>query len=130
MCSSDLAVVLTTVGGLRDDDGYVLGLENSIKQIVASGRVVFVMEDAYLQPGVVGGYVTSGKRQGETAAMLVKLILLGTDIRELSPHAESPNEFVLDWASLKQHKIKPKKAVLAKAVVINKPTPIAEQYAS
>lgn len=123
-------VVLTTVGGLRDDDGHVLTLDNSIKQIIASGRPVFVMEDAYLQAGIIGGYVTSGKRQGETAAMLVKLILLGTDIRELSPHAESPNEFVLDWATLKQHKIKSKKAVLAKATVINKPIPFTEQYSS
>ena len=123
-------VVLTTVGGLRNDDGHLLSLYNGIQQIIDSGRVVFVMEDAYLQPGIVGGYVTSGKRQGETAATLVKLILLGTDIRQLSPHAESPNEFVLDWTSLQQHKIKPKKAVLAKATVINKPIPFTEKHAA
>lgn len=123
------AVVLTTMGGLRDDDGYVISLDKSIKQIVASGRTVFVMEDAYLQPGIVGGYVTSGKRQGETAAKLVELILRGTDISQLSPHAESPNEFVLDWVSLQQHKINSKQAVLAKATVLNKPIPFTEKHA-
>lgn len=123
-------VVLTTIGGLRDDDGHVLSLDKSIQQIVNSGRPVFVMEDAYLQPGVVGGYVTSGKRQGETAAELVKQILLGTDVGQLAPHTESPNEFVLDWFALQQHKIKPRQAVLAKATVINKPVPFIEKYAA
>jgi diguanylate cyclase (GGDEF)-like protein len=124
------SVVLTTVGGLRDDDGYVLRLDQSIRQIVASGRAVFVMEDGYLQPGVVGGYVTSGKRQGETAAELVRQILLGTEVAQLAPHTESPNEFVLDWKALQQHDIKPNQALLTRATLLNKPLPFAEKHAT
>jgi len=123
-------VVLTTVGGLRNEDGHVLSLDDSIQQIIDSGRTVFVMEDAYLQSGVVGGHVTSGKRQGEAAAELVQQILLGAKVSQLAPHTESPNEFVLDWASLRQYKIQPEPALLAKATLINKPMPFVEKYAT
>ena len=122
-------VVLTTLGGLRDDDGYVLSLDKSIQQIVDSGHTVFVMEDAYIKPGIAGGYVTSGKRQGEAAAALVKQALLGVSMSQLTPNTESPNEFVLDWSTLEKHEIKPSEALLAKAEVINKPIPFVNQYA-
>ena len=60
---------LTTLGTVADRDGRTLTLPETIGTIVQSGDfVVFSMEDAYLYPGVLGGYVTSGPRQGQVAA--------------------------------------------------------------
>ena len=62
-------VFLTTLGAVSDADGRTLSLPETIAAIVQSGRfIVLSMEDAYLYPGVLGGFVTSGQRQGAAAA--------------------------------------------------------------
>jgi hypothetical protein len=77
-------VFLTTLGAIRDADGRALALPEIIAAIVASGQfVVLSMEDVYLYPGVLGGYVTSGPRQGAAAAGLVARYLAGTPVRAL-----------------------------------------------
>jgi diguanylate cyclase (GGDEF)-like protein/PAS domain S-box-containing protein len=94
-------VFLTTLGAMTDREGRTLMLPETINAIVHAGRfVVFSMEDAYLAPGVLGGYVTSGPRQGRAAAQLLIRHLSGTPLSALPPIERSPNEHVVDEREL------------------------------
>ena len=94
-------VFLTTLGAVKDRQGHTLPLAETISAIVHAGRfVVFSMEDAYLYPGVLGGYVTSGPRQGRVAAQLLQRYLNGTPMSALPPIETSPNEYILDETEL------------------------------
>jgi len=94
-------VFLTTLGAVTDADGRTLTLPETIGAIVHAGQfVVFSMEDAYLYPGVLGGYVTSGPRQGRAAAQLLIRYLNGTPVSALPPIVASPNEHIVDETEL------------------------------
>jgi diguanylate cyclase (GGDEF)-like protein/PAS domain S-box-containing protein len=94
-------VFLTTLGAMADRDGRTLTLPETVKAIVGSGRfVVFSMEDAYLYPGVLGGYVTSGPRQGQAAAQMLIRHLGGTPLSALPPNESSPNAYIVDATEL------------------------------
>jgi len=94
-------VFLTTLGAVKDREGRNLTLAETIGAVVNSGRfVVFSMEDAYLHPGVLGGYVTSGPRQGQVVARLLKSYLNGTPISALPPIEASPNEYIVNEPEL------------------------------
>jgi diguanylate cyclase (GGDEF)-like protein/PAS domain S-box-containing protein len=100
---SERFVFLTTLGAVADQEGRTLTLPETIAAVVGVGRfVVFSMEDAYLYPGVLGGYVTSGPRQGRAAAQLLKRHLDGTPMRALAPIERSPNEHVIDEVELRR----------------------------
>ncbi|MCA9755815.1 MAG: response regulator [Candidatus Eisenbacteria bacterium] len=90
-------VFLTTLGKVISQTGRTLAPSETIEAIVRSGNyVVFSMEDAYLAPGVLGGYVTSGVRQGAGAADLLLRYLDGVPVGQLPPIEESPNEYIID----------------------------------
>lgn len=94
-------VFLTTLGAVKDGAGRTLPLAETIKAVVNAGHfVVFSMEDAYLYRGVLGGYVTSGPRQGQVAAQLLRRYVSGTPISSLAPIEASPNEYILDETEL------------------------------
>lgn len=94
-------VFLTTLGAVTDHDGRTLTLPETINAIVDAGRfVVFSMEDAYLYPGVLGGYVTSGPRQGHAAAGLLIRHLNGIAVSALPPIETSPNQHIVDETEL------------------------------
>jgi diguanylate cyclase (GGDEF)-like protein/PAS domain S-box-containing protein len=96
-------VFLTTLGTVADREGRTLTLPETIAAIVGAGHfVVFSMEDAYLYPGVLGGYVTSGPGQGRAAGQLLSRYLNGTPVRELSPIERSPNEHIVDEVELQK----------------------------
>ena len=58
------------------------------------------MEDAYLYPGVLGGYVTSGPRQGHAAASCSSGIWMASAVSALPPIETSPNEHIVDETEL------------------------------
>lgn len=92
---------LTTLGAVADREGRTLTLPETIEPIAHAGHfVVFSMEDAYLYPGVLGGYVTSGPRQGRAAAQLLIRYLDGTPVSALPPIEQSPNEYIVDETEL------------------------------
>lgn len=90
-------IFLTTLGAVVDDNGRTLTLGETINAIVESGEfTVFSMEDAYLFPGVLGGYVTSGPLQGQSAGKLLIRHLNGESLSTLPPIETSPNEYVFN----------------------------------
>lgn len=94
-------VFLTTLGAITGQDGRTLSLPETVAAIVGAGNfVVFSMEDAYLYPGVLGGYVTRGQLQGRAAAELLMRHLDGTPLDALPVIERSPNAYVIDETEL------------------------------
>ena len=94
-------VFLTTLGAITAQDGRTLSLPETVAAIVGAGDfVVFSMEDAYLYPGVLGGYVTRGQLQGRAAAELLMRHLDGTPLDALPVIERSPNAYVIDETEL------------------------------
>jgi diguanylate cyclase (GGDEF)-like protein/PAS domain S-box-containing protein len=111
---------LTTLGSVKDREGHNLPLSQTISAIVNAGHfVVFSMEDAYLYPGVLGGFVTSGPLQGQYAARLLLRYLDGTPVSDLAPIETSPNEYILDETELKKAGLSPPKDLKGKVTLIH-----------
>lgn len=115
-------VFLTTLGGVADRDGRTLTLPETIGAIAGLGRfVVFSMEDAYLYAGVLGGYVTSGPRQGRAAAQLLIRYLEGAPVSALPPIEQSPNEYIVDETELLKDGLVLPPDLAAQTTRINRP---------
>jgi diguanylate cyclase (GGDEF)-like protein/PAS domain S-box-containing protein len=109
---------LTTLGGVRDSNGSTLPLQETIRRVTGVGhRIVISMEDVYLFDGVLGGYVTSGTRQGAAAAGLLTRYL--TDGKIPAPITTSPNEYVFDARELSHHGLRLPPNLRAQARLLN-----------
>ena len=124
--TADSTIILTTIGRIRDDKNNLLKLQETIKAITDTGKKILVMEDAYLFPGVLGGYVTSGRSQGENAANIASNIIKGKTINHNNP--ANSTEFVLSWPEAKRFDINIKAHPFNEARLINTPTPLNEKY--
>ena len=113
-------VFLTTLGSMADARGRSLTLPETIAAIVKAGRFIIVsMEDVYLYPGVLGGYVTSGHKQGAAAAELGARYLAGTAVAAIHPVASSANEYVIDGGELEQLGLALPPEIAARATILN-----------
>ena len=122
-------VFLTTLGRVTDDQGNTLPLPVTIDAIVrASGLMVFSLEDAYLRPGVLGGCVTSGPRQGQAAAGLLRRHLDGTPLAALPPVTSSPNETILDGLEIARAHLTLPAEIAKQATIINVPPSFYESH--
>lgn len=119
-------IVLTTVGGMHDSSGQLLSLQQIINTIAATGHKILVMEDTYLLPGVIGGYITSGNLQGATAAKLALRIIKGASAEDIKPVVDSRSELVLDWNMLQKLNQPLDEPLLKTARIINKPLPFLQ----
>ncbi len=114
-------IFLTTLGSVSDQNGHTLSLNDTISRIVQSGHfVVFSMEDAYMLEGVMGGYVTSGKKQGHTAARMVLTYLSGTKTNQIPVVTQSPNEYIFDQRELLKNDLHLPERILATATILHK----------
>ncbi len=94
-------VFLTTMGGFHDDKNNLIPLHKVIDTIQARTTLpVISMEDAYVQKGILGGYVTSGNAQGKAAAGLLARILKGSLLQNMDSIHKSPNIFMFHHESL------------------------------
>ncbi len=123
-------VFLTTLGGITDENDQVLPLREIMKSLVRTGRVLISMEDVYIIEGVLGGFVTSGRKQGMDAARLLLAHLRGTPMAELPPILESPNELIFDDRSLQKYGIDLPHDLRSKAVLLHPRLGFYEQYSS
>ena len=125
--SPEAALFLTTLGGVHSHDGQSLTLRETIRRIVATGpRVVISMEDVYLFDGVLGGFVTSGVRQGASAARLVQHFLAGGGL--LPPVTRSPNEYLIDIRQLTAHGLQLPAEISDEATLLNQPPSFYQRY--
>ncbi len=89
-----------------DKDSVYIDYQELAEKTSKSGRVpVYAPFTFFYGKGIVGGLLTSGKIQGETAAKMAKEILSGKSINEIPVIKDSPNQYMFDYAKLKHFKI-------------------------
>ena len=121
-------IILTSIGNMRDNYGNYAGLKSIISAIANTGRKVLIMEDAYLHPGAIGGYVTSGHLQGNNSALLASRIISGESATSIPPITEGLNQLILRWPEIKRLNIQLKQSILNNAKVIDQPKSLVESY--
>jgi len=121
-------IILTTIGGLHDENDQLIRLKKSIKTLTRTGRIILVMEDGYLFPGVVGGYVTSGRLQGKNAALIASRILSGESASEIKPVNKNLSQLIFNWPDLVRHHIQLDNNTLSDAILIDQPEPFYKEY--
>ena len=121
-------IILTSIGRIHDQHGNLYDLKNIINSITSTGKKVIVMEDSYLFPGVLGGYVTSGYLQGKYSALLASRIFRGESTANISPKTKDLSQFILSWPDMQRLDIRLNQTTLNKAKIINQPKPLTERY--
>lgn len=122
-------VVLTTIGGLSDADGRNLTLQESIARLKQNKNLILCsMEDAYVFGGVIGGYVTSGKLQGERAAELAIRHLNGEPLKDIHSVLKSPNTYMFDRHSLVESRLILSEYTARNAIVLCEDKTFFEKY--
>jgi len=112
-------IFLKTLGGMTDENDQVLPLCDVMKSLARTGRIVISMEDAYIMEGVLGGSVTSGQKQGMSAARLLLAYLHGKPIVDLPPILKSPNALIFDDRELQEHGIDLPENLRSQAVLLH-----------
>jgi signal transduction histidine kinase/response regulator of citrate/malate metabolism/ABC-type uncharacterized transport system substrate-binding protein len=122
-------VFLTTLGALQDATGHTLPLAEIISAIKQAGPfIILSMEDVYLYDGVLGGYVTSGPRQGEAAAEMVIDYLAGTAVLDIPPIESSPNEYIFDARELNRTGLVLPPEIERHAIILNSSPTFYERH--
>lgn len=102
---AELPRVLTTIGGIVDTQDHVIPIAQIVQKLSQSGRLwLFAMEDTYLAPGVIGGWVNSSEAQGIEAAQVAARMYRSPDfyLRTTKPFSTEP---IFDYLMLKKHQI-------------------------
>jgi PAS domain S-box-containing protein len=121
-------IFLTTIGGIKDEHGNVVSLKKALSAIVSSGDFrIISMEDAYLQKGIFGGYVTNGFYQGKAAAELTAQIIQGNTPLSIPLVKESPNQYMFNYPQLKKFGITISQ-LPEKKIILNTPHSFYLQY--
>lgn len=112
-------IILTTIGGWKDEQGQPIPIAHSIAQLTALKHPIIAMEDGYIMNGVLGGYVTSGTSQGAHAGKMAKAYLNGVTLSKMPPTLTSPNEFILDDQALQAQNIQLPAELAKQAILLN-----------
>ncbi len=86
------------------------------------------LRDAYIIEGVLGGSVTSGQKQGMSAARLLLAYQHGKPIADLPPILKSPNALIFDDRVLEQHGIDLPESLRSQAVLLHPRPGFYERY--
>lgn len=114
-------IVLTTIGGLKDDQNNTLLPSESIEKIKQNPNLILLsMEDSYMNKGVVGGYLTSGEKQGKEAADLVLKYLNEKSFINVRSDIHSPNIYLFSAKELTNSRIILSNYIERKAIIIDK----------
>jgi GAF domain-containing protein len=122
------SVVLYTLF-FRDKTGTFFEYDESIRAVVEASPVpVYATWDFSLGFGPVGGMLTSGYYQGQTAAQLATRILEGEAAEDLPVVMDSPNRYMFDYEVLQAQGLA-LSDLPASSVFINRPPSFYERYA-
>ena len=122
-------VLLATIGAFQDENGANIPLSKVIREITAAGnQAVFSMEDAYIQDGVFGGIVTSGRAQG-TAAAEKGIAMLTGDLETLeeSQFETAPNVPMFNYHELNRFGVKVHD-LPGNSIILNRPLSFLEEF--
>lgn len=113
-------VLLTTIGQLKNDHDETVMLDHAIALLSKiNNHMLLTMEDSYMFPGVIGGYVTSGSQQGKnTGSMLIQYMQL-SQVEDIPVNPVSPNEYLFDRQELHRAKLYLPAEVAYGATILN-----------
>jgi GAF domain-containing protein/ABC-type uncharacterized transport system substrate-binding protein len=112
----------------RDKAGKFFEYDDSISQIAARSQApIYGAWDFSLGYGIVGGLLTRGYSQGETAAQLAQRILNGEDVANIPIVQQSPNRYMFDYEQMKRFGVGESDLPLD-SDLINKPFSFIERY--
>lgn len=127
--SPKIFVLLTTIGGWDDEKGNNLTLKESIAILKQNKHLILCsMEDAYVQGGVVGGFVTSGADQGIRAAELVLRYFNGEKINNIASITKSPNVYMFDRKALMESRLILSEYIAHDSVILHEKKTFFERY--
>lgn len=122
-------VILTTIGGFVDARGNNLTLRESMALLRRDPERIFIsMEDGYVTQGVIGGYVTSGMRQGSQAALMTAAYFHGRPIATIGPLTKSPNIYLFDHAALVRHRLILSAYIARQSEILNHESTYVERH--
>jgi len=111
----------------RDSRGNFYTYEESMEQYLRNVKApVYSFWDFYIGHGITGGMIISGEAQGEEAANMAGLILMGERIGDIPILRESPNRFMFDYPYLVKNGIDPRK-LPHESIIFNKPVTYFER---
>jgi PAS domain S-box-containing protein len=120
--------IILNLSFFRDRLGQSYSTQNGNKLIAAhAGRAIYSCWDYFLVGDVVGGYMTSGRQQGEEAASMVAAILKGIRANDIPILRTSPNTYMFDYNVMERFGIK-RSALPKGSVVLNSQVSMLEQY--
>jgi len=121
--------VLLFVLLFKDKTGKFFTYKQSLKDIKQISSVpIYGLWDFYLGNGVIGGFVTSAKGQGEAVAhMALEYLIEQKPIKDIPILNKSPNEYIFDYNELKRFKMNID-AHINEYKIINEPTSIYKEH--
>lgn len=123
---SDTIILLMSFN--KDKSNNIFSYEESIRIIAEKSSVpIYSVWDFYMERGIVGGMLSSGYFQGETAASLLLRVLNGEKPQDIPVVKQSPNKYMFDYKYLKKYSID--QALLPEgSIILNKPVSNHEKY--
>lgn len=114
----------------KDKSNNIFSYEESIRIIAEKASVpIYSVWDFYLERGIVGGMLSSGYYQGETAASILLRILNGERPEDIPVVKQSPNKYMFDYKYLTKYNID--LALLPdESIIMNKPISNYERYST
>ena len=113
---------LTSIDEISSNTEPLVSPDVVVSKIVNAGDfTIFTMEDSYFFDGVLGGYVTSGRLQGEQAARLTLGFQIDDGFYKVHNVTDSPNTYLFDQTELIKRKISLPVAVREQAEFYNIP---------
>ncbi|MDX9795555.1 MAG: ABC transporter substrate binding protein [Arcobacteraceae bacterium] len=121
--------VLLFVLLFKDKTGKFFTYKESLKDIKQISAVpIYGLWDFYLGNGVIGGFVTSAKGQGEAvASMALEYLIKNRPIEDIPILQKSPNEYIFDYNELKRFKMNIEPHV-GEYKIINEPITIYKEH--
>lgn len=124
-------VILTTIGNIKDEKNNVLLPKESIQRMKQNRDLIILsMEDAYMHKGVIGGYVTSGIKQGEEAANLVLKYLDEKTLKNVTSLLKSPNLYIFNSKELVEARVILSEYIARNSTIIGKDKDFIERNQS
>lgn len=107
----------------QDKAGRFYEYDEGIALIAKSAPVpVYGVWDFYLGYGLLGGMLTSGYNQGETAGQMALRILHGEKVETIAVVMQSPNRYMFDYRQLQRFHLD-LSDLPAESIIINRPNP-------
>jgi len=126
--SSDNIILLMSYN--RDSTGKAFSYRQSIDLIANRAHApMYGVWGFYLNRGIVGGMLTSGRSQGETAAHLVLRIMNGEQASAIPFVTQSPNRYMFDYHQLQRFGIDEQRLPPG-SLITNQPVTLLRKYRS